>query len=86
MVMQVTMLDKRGRITLGRRMEKRYGKRFVIVPAKNEIILMPAPFKDPLKGLEELGRKSGINKYSRTQLKKIAQGEADREASSNLHW
>lgn len=82
--MEVTVLDERGRITLGKKMEKRYGKRFVVVPANGEIILMPAPSRDPIKDLEELGRNSDINKFSIKQIKKIIEEEAEKEAISNL--
>lgn len=83
-IMQITVLDERSRITLGRKIEKKYGKRFIVVPAKDEIILMPAPSKDPIKGLEELGKKSGINNYSLKQIKKMVQEEAEKEALSNV--
>lgn len=84
MVLEVTVLDKRSRITLGKKIEKRYGKRFIVVPAKDEIILMRAPSRDPIEGLEELGKNSSINKYSIKQLRKMALEEAGREALSNM--
>lgn len=83
--MQITITDERGRITLGKKIQKRYGRKFMILEANDEIILKPVVKEDPIKGLAELGQKSGINKYSIKQLKKIAEEEALREAVSNQH-
>lgn len=83
--MQVTVMDERGRITLGKKIGKRYGRRFIVVPGNGEVVLMPAlRNKDPVKGLEEWGRKTGINRHSIKELRKIAMEEAEKEALSGM--
>ena len=81
--MDVTVMDERGRVTIGKELGKKFGRVFFVVPTYNEIVLMPKP-KDPLKALEEWGRKSGINKLSMAQINKIVETEATREAMGNL--
>jgi hypothetical protein len=81
--MQETLMDERGRITLGKKLAKRYGKRFAVVPAQNEIILIPKT-KDPLKSLRDWGEKAGINKLTMKEIKKIIEQEALKEISSKL--
>lgn len=82
--MQETLMDERGRITLGKKIEERYGKRFFLIKTKNEIILRPISTKDPIVGLRELGQRAGINKLSIKRLRKIALEEAGKEASTNI--
>jgi len=83
--MQITLTDERSRITIGKKLEKRYGRKFIIVPANNEIILIPVLDKDPIEGLAELGKKAGLDKLSLKQIKKIIEEEAIKEAFSNIH-
>ena len=77
-------MDERGRVTLGKKIEEQYGKTFFLIKTKNEIILRPISTKDPIEGLRELGKKSGINKVSINKLKKIALEEAMKEALTNM--
>ena len=79
--MQETLMDQRGRITLGKKLAKRYGKKFTVVPAQNEIVLIPKT-KDPLRSLQEWGKKAGISKLSMKEIKKIINEEAVKELSS----
>jgi hypothetical protein len=79
--MQETLMDQRGRVTLGKKLAKRYGKRFTVVPAQNEIILVPKT-KDPIRSLQEWGKKAGINKFSMKEIKKIISEEAVKELLS----
>ena len=74
--------DEKARVCLTKDIIDQYGKEFVLVPAKDEIILIPVS-KDPLKALQEEGKK--IPKHLSAQdLKKIARDEAEREAMSSL--
>lgn len=82
--MQETLMDERGRVTLGKKIKKQYGKRFFLIKTKNGIILKPISTKDPIEGLRELGKKSGINKLSVKRLKKIALEEAMKEAATSI--
>ncbi len=79
----ISVADERDRITLGKKITKRYGKRFIVIDAVGEVVLRPVP-KDPVKGFAEMGRRAGINKYSMKQLKKMAEEEAEKEAISNI--
>jgi len=55
--MQSTVIaDERGRLTLGRDVTERFGKRFHVVVMPREIVLVPIS-KDPLKSLKEEGKK-----------------------------
>ena len=83
--MEVTVLDERSRITLGKAMQKRYGKRFMIVPTPSEIILMPISSADPVKRLEAIGQKYHLEKYSLKQLKKMALEEGEKEAMAGIN-
>ncbi len=78
------LMDERGRVTLGKKIQKQYGKKFFLIKTKNEIILKPISTKNPIEGLRELGKKSGINKLSIKRLKKIAEEEAMKEAMANI--
>lgn len=49
-------VDDKARICLTREIVDRYGREFVIVPAKDEILLIPVS-NDPLKALQEEGKK-----------------------------
>ena len=53
--MQKAQCDAKGRIYLREKTRKKYGKKFVVVEAPGELILLPIP-DDPVKDLEELGK------------------------------
>ena len=76
---EVTVMDDRGRITLGKKIAKKYGRKFVVVPAMDEIVLMPVP-QDPITDLQKMWKEAGLNKYTRKQIKKMAEEEAEKEA------
>ena len=48
--------DDKSRISLTKAIVDKYGRDFVLVPAKDEILLIPIS-KDPIKALEEEGKK-----------------------------
>jgi len=75
-------VDDKARICLTKEMVDRYGKRFVVVPAKDEIILIPVP-DDPIKALQEEGRKipKGL---TIADLKKLVRERAKRDALEGL--
>ena len=75
-------VDDKARICLTREIVDQYGQEFMIVPAKGEIILIPVS-KDPLKALQEEGKKIPKN-LTASDLKKIALEEAERQALSKL--
>lgn len=77
-------MDERGRVTLGKKIQKQYGKKFFLIKTKNEIILKPISTKDPIEGLRELGKRSGMDKLSIKKLKKIAEEAAMKEALANI--
>jgi hypothetical protein len=76
--MKTVFADERGRITLGSKLLDRYGKKFAVVSAGKEIVLVPIA-KDPLAKLKEIGRQAGIDKYTVKQLRKMAAEEAEKE-------
>ena len=61
--MKTVFADDRGRIVLGTKFLHKYGRKFAVVSAKNEIVLVPIA-KDPLARLKEIGKESGIDKYT----------------------
>lgn len=75
-------VDEKARICLTRDIIDQYGQEFIIVPAKGEIILIPVS-KDPLKALQEEGKKIPKN-LSAADLKRIAFEEAERQALLKL--
>jgi hypothetical protein len=81
--MEEVVMDSRGRITIGEKMAKKYGRKFLVVPMPREILLVPK-VKDPLKELQEWGRKAGIGKYSLKQIKKMAEDAAYAEVDRKL--
>ena len=81
--MKTVLADDRGRIILGTKFLHKYGKKFAVVGTPKEIVLVPIA-KDPLTELTKLGRESGIDKYSLTELKKMAREEAQKEAFSRI--
>ena len=54
--MQITKCDKKGRIHLRESLRSRYGERFMVVEATDELVLLPVP-DDPVEDLGELGGK-----------------------------
>ena len=81
--MKTVLADDRGRIILGTKFLHKYGKKFAVVGTPKEIILVPIA-KDPLAELTRLGKEAGIDKYSLTELKKMAREEAQKEAFSRI--
>lgn len=81
--MEEVVMDSRGRITIGEKMAKKYGRKFLVVPMPKEILLVPRT-KDPLKELQEWGRKAGVGKYSLKQIKKMAEEQAYEEIDKKL--
>ncbi len=79
-VMEEVLMDSRGRVTIGEKLAKKYGRRFIVVPMSGDIVLVPRP-KDPIKGLVEWGRKAGLNRYSIKQIRKMAEEQAFAEIS-----
>ncbi len=54
--MQIARCDKTGGISLKESLRTRYGDRFVVVEAPDELVLLPIP-DDPVEDLGELGGK-----------------------------
>ncbi len=81
--MRIAVVDRRGRITIGKSIAKDYGREFFIFATNDKIILRPK-LTDPIKDLRELGKKAGINKLSRKQIKKIIQEEAEKEVAEEF--
>lgn len=77
------MADERGRIIFGTKFLDKYGKKFAVVGTPKEIVLIPIA-KDSLAELRRLGKEAGIDRYTLTELKRIAREEAEKEALSNL--
>ena len=48
--------DQRGRICLGRKIVEKYGMEFIIIPALEQLILLPKT-EDPIKELQKQGEK-----------------------------
>lgn len=82
--MQEVICDERGRIVLPREIREALGQRFVVVPAKGEVILIPVP-KDPVKRLAELGKKAGISQTPISTLRKAIAEEAARGVDVRRH-
>ncbi|MBI3034719.1 AbrB/MazE/SpoVT family DNA-binding domain-containing protein [Candidatus Woesearchaeota archaeon] len=79
--MKTVLADNRGRIVFGTKFLNKYGRKFAVVGTPKEIVLVPIA-KDPLADLTRLGKEAGIDKYSLTELKKMAREEAQKEAFS----
>lgn len=75
--MAYTIVDEKARICLTKEIVDRYGKRFVIVPAKGEIILIPVS-DDPLKSLQEEGKKIPKN-LAVQEIRKKARKDLENE-------
>ena len=74
-----TQCDSKGRLYLRQSTRARYGKRFVIVEAPDEIVLLPVP-DDPVKELARLGKP--LKRYTIAQLKAAIRKRALEEALS----
>ena len=81
--MKTVMADERGRIIFGTKFLNQYGKKFAVVGTPKEIVLIPIA-KDPVAELQRLGREAGIDKYSISELKRMAREEAEKEVLSNV--
>ena len=81
--MGIEECDDRGRLLLRKDIREAYGDKFYVVKAPKEVILIPVP-KDPIKDLAELGKASGLDKYSVKQLKKMAREDAEKEALAGV--
>ncbi len=81
--MKTVLADERGRIVLGTKFLHKYGKKFAVVGTPKEIVLVPIA-KNPTAELTRLGKEAGIDKYTLTELKKIAREGAEKEAFSNI--
>ena len=79
--MKTVLADDRGRIILGTKILHKYGKKFAVVGTPKEIVLVPIA-KDPLSELKKIGKESGIDKYTISELKKMAREDAAKEAFS----
>lgn len=82
-MVQPLIADERGRITLGSKMVMECGRKFFAVKAGKEIVLIPVA-EDPLAELRRLAKKSGIDRYTIEELRKIALQEAEKEALKNV--
>jgi len=75
--------DEKGRILIPKEMRQKAGTEFHAVQWRGDIILIPVP-KDPLRALEEMGRKAGLHKLSIAQIKKAGRGLAEKEVEEEL--
>lgn len=82
-IMKTVFADVRGRIIFGTKFLHRYGRKFAVISAPKEIVLVPIA-KDPLARLREIGKESGIDKYTLKELKAMAREEAEREIGKNV--
>jgi hypothetical protein len=76
--MQTALMDDRGRVTVGKKISKKYGKEFFIVEGINEVILVPTS-KDPLKDLQEWGRKARFRNMTPNKIRRLAEEQAYKE-------
>ncbi len=77
-MMKTALADDRGRITLGTSALDRYGRKFAVINAEKEIVLIPIA-RNPLAKLARIGEKARIDGYTLKQLRKIARTEAEKE-------
>ncbi len=83
MKMLGTAVDSRARITIGSEIVKKYGKRFFVVQAPDEVVLIPVP-KDPIKDLMEWGKKAGFHGMTSKQIRRMAEEQAYAEIDEEL--
>ena len=81
--MKTALADERGRIVLGTKFLHKYGRKFAVIGTPKEIVLVPIA-KNPVAELTKLGRDAGIDKYALAELKKIAEGEAEKESYKHV--
>ncbi|MDE1827995.1 MAG: AbrB family transcriptional regulator [Candidatus Micrarchaeota archaeon] len=81
--MEFTVVDERGRVTIGNKLVAKYGKQFIVVPTPEEILLVPTA-EDPLAKLKELGKKLKIRNISATEITRLAEEEAYSEISAKI--
>lgn len=74
-------MDERGRVTIGKRIGRRYGRGFFVIEAPGEVVLIPKS-KDPIKELKEWGRKAGIKNLTPQEVRRLAEEEAYKEIGS----
>jgi hypothetical protein len=76
--LKTVLADDRGRVTLGTSLVGRYGRRFALIDAALEIVLVPVA-KNPVARLAQIGRQFGLDRYTLKQLREIARVEAEKE-------
>lgn len=69
--------DDKSRVSLTKEIVDRYGRDFIIVPSKDEILLIPVP-EDAIKALQEEGKKIPKS-LSMSDLKKMIRQEVEKE-------
>ncbi len=74
--MQITECDRKGRIYLKEALRSRYGHRFIVVEAPDELVLLPVP-DDPVDDLAELGRKLPRASLRRLRAKILARAKKE---------
>lgn len=82
-MMKTVFADERGRVVLGTKFLHKYGKKFAVIGTPKEIVLVPIA-RDPIAELKKIGKASGIDKYTLTELKRIAREDAEKEALSRV--
>ena len=75
--MMTAECDEEGRIQLGPQVRQRYGRRFFVLEAPGELVLLPVA-EDPVKDLQEIGR--SLRGLSVEDLKRRIDEQAQREA------
>ena len=78
------MLDERGRINIGQETKKKYGDRFFVIRLSGEILLIPKP-KDPVAELRKWGQKLGLEQLTASEVKRLGEEEAHREAEARAN-
>ena len=74
--------DEEGRIQLGPQVRQRYGRRFFVLEAPGELVLLPVA-EDPVKDLQEIGR--SLRGLSVEDLKRRIDEQADKEVEETLN-
>lgn len=83
-MLKTSECDEKGRLVLPREIRDEFGKRYVVVKALDEVVLIPVP-KDPLKTLRELGKKAGIDRFSIKKIKTMIREEGLKQAHVRRH-
>ena len=81
--MKTALADDRGRIVLGTKFLDKYGKKFAVVGTPKEIVLVPIA-KEPIAELQRLGKEAGFDKYTISELKRLAREEGEKESRKNV--